>query len=249
MLRGDADPSQEPTSGAQRLRPVEDFAGSLAQRCYLSLREAILSLAYRPGEVLKKPEICARLGVSRSPVAEAVARLAGEGLVEVVPQAGSFVSRFSMDDIREGAFLREAIELAAVEDLAPRITEDQLVLLRRNLRVQAALAEDGDVEGFYALDGEMHALILSFTGHRKLAQAAETAWLNVARARRMTLPVAGRLALTLAEHQAVLAALEARDGEGARLALRHHLRQLLHHLEPLQRTRPELFAPRGQPSP
>jgi GntR family transcriptional regulator, rspAB operon transcriptional repressor len=243
MLQSPADPPQGQTPGVARLRPVEEFSGSLARKTYQTLREAIISLAYRPGEALKKPEICAHLGVSRSPVSEAIARLAAEGLFEVVPQAGTFVARFSMEDIREGAFRREAIELAAVEEIAPRITEAQLTELRRNLRVQEALVEDGDYAGFYKMDAEMHALILSFTGHRKLVQIADTAWVHVNRARQLVLPMKGRVEETLAEHRAIIEALEAHDPEAARQVMRRHLRQLLSHLEPLEREHPELFAP------
>lgn len=222
-------------------RALEAFDGSLANRTYHSLREAILSLSYRPGEALRKGEICAALGVSRSPVSEAIARLSAEGLVEVVPQAGTYVARFSMDDIREGAFLREAIELAAVEVLAPRITEEQLVLLRRNLRVQEALVADGDYAGFYAEDGAMHAMLLAFTGFRKLVQVAETAWANVDRARQLVLPIPGRVAETLDEHRAIVAAIEARDAPAARQAMRHHLGQLMTFLIPLEKDHPDLF--------
>jgi DNA-binding GntR family transcriptional regulator len=227
---------------ATRLRSLDSFSGSLARRTYLSLREAILDLGYRPGEPLRKGEICAALGVSRSPAAEAIARLAAEGLVDVVPQAGTYVARFSMDEIREGAFLREAIELAAVEALATRISDDQIVQLRRNLRVQEALTADGDFAGFYATDGEMHAMILSFTGFRKLAQVADTAWVHVNRARQLILPMPGRVAETLEEHRAILAALEARDPEAARVAMRRHLGRLVTFLEPLEKSHPELFA-------
>jgi DNA-binding GntR family transcriptional regulator len=226
-----------------RLRPLEAFSGSLANRTYLALREAILNLSYRPGEALRKGEICAALGVSRSPVGEAIARLGAEGLVDVIPQAGTYVARFSMDEIREGAFLREAIELAAAETLAGRITEEQLVQLRRNLRVQEALVADGDFAGFYAMDGEMHGMILSFTGFRKLGQVAETAWVHVNRARQLILPMPGRVAETLEEHRAILAALEARDPEAARAAMRRHLGRLITFLAPLEKSHPELFAP------
>jgi GntR family transcriptional regulator, rspAB operon transcriptional repressor len=145
--------------------------------------------------------------VSRSPVAEAVARLAAEGLVQVVPQSGTFVARFSMDEIREGAFLREALELAAVERVAERITEDQLVLLRRNLRLQEVLVEDRDFPGFYQTDSQMHELVLSFTGLRRLAGLSETAWVHVNRARQLILPEPGRVQATLTEHQAIVSAL------------------------------------------
>lgn len=241
MLQPPEPPSQVPSEA--RLAPLDRFSGSLGQRVYQTLREAILSLAYRPGEILRKPEICEALGVSRSPVADAVARLAAEGLVDVVPQAGTFVARFSMEEIREGAFLREAIEVAAIERVAQTITEDQLTQLRRNLTVQAALIADGDVPGFYQTDSAMHELILSFTGFRKLAQVSETAWLHVNRARQLILPVPGRITATLDEHRAILAALEARDPDAARLATRAHLRQLVTYLEPLERDRPELFDP------
>jgi DNA-binding GntR family transcriptional regulator len=245
MLQPPDLPPQGPSNGPStaRLAPLERFSGSLGQRVYQTLREAILSLAYRPGEILRKPEICEALGVSRSPVADAVARLAAEGLVDVIPQAGTFVARFSMAEIREGAFLREAIEVAAIERVAETITEEQLTQLRRNLTVQAALVADGDVPGFYQLDAAMHEMILSFTGFRRLAQVSETAWLHVNRARQLILPVPGRVAATLEEHRAILAALEARDPQAARQATRAHLRQLITYLEPLERERPDLFAP------
>jgi DNA-binding GntR family transcriptional regulator len=241
MLQSAALPKQDPST-AQKLQPLSLFAGSLGQRVYQTLRKSILSLAYRPGEILRKPEICEALGVSRSPVADAVARLQGEGLVDVVPQAGTFVARFSMQEIREGTFLREAIEVAAIELVAPRITDDQLQLLRRNVAAQIQMVAEGDWPGFYAADAAMHELLLSFTGFPKLAAVAETAWLHVNRARQLILPVPGRVETALAEHQAILQALEARDPVAARVAVQAHLRQLITHLEPLELEWPDLFS-------
>ena len=223
--------------------PLSGFSGSLGQRVYQTLRQAILSLAYRPGEILRKPDICEALGVSRSPVADAVARLQVDGLVDVIPQAGTFVARFSMQEIREGAFLREAIEVAAIERVAPVISDGQLDRLRANLALQAARVAEGDFAGFYAVDGEMHEMLLSFTGFAKLAQVSDTAWLHVHRARQLILPMPGRVQATLAEHAAILAALQARDPLAARDSIRAHLRQLITYLEPLERDRPDLFNP------
>lgn len=235
-------PGQQDQTGTARLLPLDRFQGSLGQRVYQSLKHAILTLDYRPGDSIRKPEICDRLGVSRSPVADAVARLASDGLVDVIPQAGTFVTRLSMTDIREGAFIREAIEVAAAELVAAQITEDQLRDLRRNLKLQEALVADGDRQGFMALDGQLHEMMLSFTGFPRLPQVAQTAWLSVDRARQLILPVEGRLQATLNEHRDILAAFEARDPAAARLAVQHHLRQLLTYLAPLERAHPELFA-------
>ncbi|MEM6383634.1 MAG: GntR family transcriptional regulator [Pseudomonadota bacterium] len=230
-----------PKATEEILAPLDAFSGTLAQRTYASLKQAILSLALKPGEVLRKPEICGMLGVSRSPVAEALARLAGEGLVDVVPQAGTFVARFSVEEIREGAFLREALETAAVERLAERITEAQLAELRRTLRIQKVFVDDGDFPGFYEQDRAFHEQMMSFTGFKRLGQLAQTSWVHVDRARQLLLPEPGRVEATIVEHMAIIDALAARDPHAARLATRAHLRQLITVLEPMMRDRPELF--------
>jgi GntR family transcriptional regulator, rspAB operon transcriptional repressor len=236
-----APPEPQESAAHLRLTPLDRFQGSLGNRVYLTLREAILDLSYRPGEILRKPDICAVLNVSRSPVADAVARLAAEGLVDVVPQAGTYVARFSMAEIREGAFLREAIEVAAIGRVAETITDDQVIRLRRNIAMQSVLVEARDFSGFYLLDGEMHELILGFTGFRRLSAVTDSAWVHVNRARKLLLPVPGRLAETLGEHRQILAALEARDADAARAAVSRHLGQLIRFLEPLERDRPDLF--------
>ena len=246
MLQAPLTGSQD-LNGAARLLPLERFQGSLGQRVYQSLKHAILTLAYRPGDIIRKPEVCDRLGVSRSPVADAVARLGADGLVDVVPQAGTFVTRLSMTDIREGAFIREAIEVAAAELVAATITEEHLRELRRNLRLQEALVADGDPQGFMQLDGQMHEMMLSFTGFPRLPQVSQTAWLSVHRARQLILPIEGRLQATLEEHRQILAAFEAHDPVAARTAVQHHLRQLLTYLQPLERDHPEFFSAPGQP--
>ena len=243
MSQAGSTPDGAPRSGGGRLRPLDSFDGTLSSRVYASLREAIVSLSFAPGEALRKRDICAALGVSRSPVSEAVARLDAEGLVRVVPQAGTYVARFSMREIREGAFLREALEAAAVEYLAPRLADHQQQELHRNLRVQEALVGDGDYTGFYRLDDEMHRLLMEFTGFPRLHRIARSAWAQVDRARQLVLPHPGRVEATLNEHRRILEALEARDGEAARLAMRLHLRQLLTHIAPLEAARPELFEP------
>lgn len=244
MLQAPATGSQD-LNGTSRLLPLDRFQGSLGQRVYQSLQQAILTLSFRPGDIIRKPEICDQLSVSRSPVADAVARLAADGLVDVVPQSGTFVTRLSMTDIGEGAFIREAIETAAAELVATRITDAQLRELRRNLTLQEALVAAGDAQGFMQLDGQMHEMILSFTGFPRLPQVTQTAWLSVHRARQLILPVPGRLHTTLEEHRRILAAFEAHDPLAARQVVQQHLRQLMTYLQPLERAHPELFAPQG----
>ena len=179
-----------------------DFSyASLKQKAYLALQKSILDLEFRPGQSLRKNDLCKRFGISRTPLSEAIALLVQDGLVEVVPQAGTYVARFSMEDLLEGAFIREAIEVAAIMKLAEIITEPQLLELRRNLRLQRAFIEDGDSQGFYALDAQFHAILLNSTGYKRLNRVADSAWMNVNRVRPILLPIEGRLEARYNEHK------------------------------------------------
>ena len=224
-----------------KIRTLDNFQGSLTDRTFLAIREAIMELNFLPGEIIRKHDICNALGVSRSPVSEALAKLRNEGLVEVVPQSGTFVSRFSMQDIKEGAFLREAIELACIEILASNISEQQLIDLNRNLKLQKVLAESDDYQGFYQLDAKMHGMIMDFTGYKNLAKVTKTGWVQVDRARQLLLPVDGRLKKAFQEHRAVIKALEKNDVTLAREKMRTHLNQLILLLTPLEKKHPHLF--------
>ena len=224
-----------------KIRTLDNFQGSLTDRTFLAIREAIMELNFLPGEMIRKHDICNTLGVSRSPVSEALAKLRNEGLVEVVPQSGTFVSRFSLQDIKEGAFLREAIELACIEILASNISEQQLIDLNRNLKLQKVLAESDDYQGFYQLDAKMHGMIMDFTGYKNLAKVTKTGWVQVDRARQLLLPVDGRLKKAFQEHRAVIKALEQNDVALAREKMRTHLNQLILLLTPLEKKHPHLF--------
>jgi len=167
--------------------------------------------------------------------------LVQDGLVEVVPQAGTYVARFSIDELKEGAFIREALEVAAIKELANSITDQNLVKLRRNLRLQKAYIDDKDIQGFYNLDSQFHSIILDATGFKKLSRLSDTAWMNVNRVRRLLLPVPGRVDATFVEHQKIFTALEKKDVDLSERVLREHLGKLMTYVVPLEKDHPEYF--------
>ena len=222
---------------------INNLDGPLGQRVYTALRNKILTMAYEPGFVLRKGALCEQLGVSRSPVTEALNRLSTDGLVDIIPQSATRVSQFSLFELREDSFLREAVEVAAIAKVAQERTEEQLTILSRNLKMQALLVEDEDFHGFFEADLEFHELILAFTGFPQVAVTAGQMSLQLRRARMLILPEKGRPAEAVAEHQAILAGIKARNGAAARSAMSHHLRQLITRIEPLERQHPEYFRP------
>lgn len=227
---------------------------SRASQIHTVLRQAIIRLDLPPGATIRKEEIAARFGVSRTPVSEALGRLADEGLVEVLPQRGSFVSRIRMHDVDEAAFLREALEVAIVRAVAPAIDARQVAELRRNLRRQEAALSGGELEAFHRHDEDLHGLLCRFVGYPRLQTVVDRSRAQLDRARRLLLPVPGRVGDTLDEHRAIVDALAARDADAAEEAMRHHLRRTPAILASMAAGRPDLFDERvlainGAPGP
>lgn len=222
---------------------IDGLDGPLGQRVYSALRNSILDMSFEPGMVLRKGALCEQLGVSRSPVAEALGKLSSDGLVDVIPQSATRVSQLSLSELREESFLREAVEVAAVAKVAQERTDDQVTKLARNLRLQGLLVDDKDFQGFFEADVAFHELILGFTGFSKVVAAAGQMSLQLQRARMLLLPEDGRPAEAVAEHHIILDAIKARDGDAARAGMSQHLRQLIERIEPLERQHPGYFRP------
>lgn len=223
------------------LSPGRAPAKGATARVHAALREAIVQLDLKPGEILDKQAIAGRLGVSRFPVGEAMNRLAAEGLVDIVPQSGSRVALIKISDARENMFLRRALEVETARQLAPVSSASLLRELASNLRYQQAAIEANDLKGFHGFDLAMHALLQDGLGFERVRTATETARLGLDRVRRL-LNTRRRLDLTLAEHEAIVTAFERRDGEAAAKAMYRHLDAVMAELESFARERPELFA-------
>lgn len=225
-----------------KLPALDDLNGPLANRVYTAVKTAILSLDFPPGAMIRKAAICDHLGLSRSPVSDALAKLAGEGLVDVIPQSGSRVARLSMSTIREDAFLREALEVAAARHAALHRSAETLARLNRNIEMQKLLIVDVDGEDFLKTDDAFHEIIFATTGVTRLPSAVRSFSQHVDRARLLMMPEPGRLAETVEEHIAIVQAIAQQDAEAAQDAMRHHVQQLLKRLEPLGAERPDLFS-------
>ena len=227
---------------ASKLTALNELNGLLSDRVHSAIKSAILSLDFLPGASIRKTDICDQLGVSRSPVSEALTKLATEGLVEIVPQSGTRVTRLSMDAIREDTFLREALEVAASRYAARHRTPEIVARLKRSLEMQKLLILDVDKEEFMQTDAAFHQSIMSTTKVSRLPATVAAVSTQVDRARHLLLPEPGRLTDTVDEHVAIAKAIEQQDEHAAERAMRHHVRQLLQRLEALKTDRPDLIS-------
>ena len=233
-------PTKAKTSGFLS-RPAAAPRASASARVTDVLREAIVSMQLKPGELVDKLALCERLGLSRSPVSEALSRLQQEGLVEIEPQRGTFVSRLRLSDMRQNLFLRRALEVETVRELASHMPAEVLEALSRNMRYQRAAAAAQDSVGFHALDLEFHEILLSALSFSRVKAVVDTARSGLERARRL-LATPRRNSDTLLEHERIFVSLEAGNADAAAEAMRAHLNAVMREIDALAIAHPDIFA-------
>ena len=227
---------------AVRLGLTQRAAGpSTRDQVYLALRDAIVSAELEPGRRLSENELADRLGVSRTPVREALIRLGDERLVAIIPQLGTFVTLISPRGVADAVFVREALECAAVRLAAQRVDPPTLVALQSNLGAQRRAEAEQDAEAFDRLDEELHRMLCEAAGHEIAWTLARRANGHLDRIRRLSLPEPSYLGAMVREHQAVVAAVAAGDADAAHDALRHHLQSVGSGLEALRTAHPDFF--------
>jgi DNA-binding GntR family transcriptional regulator len=224
-------------------RPVQ--RGATATTCiYRDLRNDIVSLRRKPGEPIVEKQVAQAYGVSRTPVREAMLKLADDGLIEVFPQSGTFVSRIPIADLPEAIAIRKALEQTTVRMAAERATRSQIARLRVCLEVQREREAADDHEGFHQSDEEFHALIAETAGFPRFWTIVQQVKVQVDRYRRLTLPVRGRMGVVIEEHEAMLDAIADHDPERAVRALNVHLNDLETTIAEAQRANPLYFTDR-----
>jgi DNA-binding GntR family transcriptional regulator len=220
--------------------PLAPVRGNITAAVTEALRRAIVSLEIKPGAAIDKAAICARFGVSRFPVSEALARLRAEGLVEIWPQRGSTASRVKVADVLEYMLIRRALETEAVALLAGTASPELIASLRENLARHNAAVEINDGAAAHIEDVCFHAAICDALSLPRLKQLVDGARSNLDRARRL-ISSPRRLALTLSEHAAIVDALETGSAEAAATAMRRHLDAVIVTIVEVARRQPELF--------
>jgi DNA-binding GntR family transcriptional regulator len=223
------------------LRSQRLSAGPAGRQVYRALREAIVAAEFEPGQRISENELTVRLGVSRTPIREALARLRDERFVQVIPQLGTYVTRISTAAVEDAQFVREALECAAVRIAAQRATTADIAALEGLVRRQEEVVANDDFERFAVLDDEFHAAICELSGRGFAWEVAQRAKGHLSRVRRLSLPQPNYLSEMVAEHHVVLDALRRNSPDEAEAALRHHLRMVLSAVPAIRVQHPDYF--------
>nr|WP_282189047.1 GntR family transcriptional regulator [Azospirillum sp. SYSU D00513] len=195
----------------------------MRDQIYLLVRRLILSGSLKPGAVVNEKLIAEQLGISRTPVREAVKRLSDEALITVVAQSSTYVSKVSLAQIEEAHVIRRALEIESIRRAAPRVTDDDLLRIEELHALYRLALDHRRYDEAVRYDDQFHRTISRISDMPGLWRAVEISKAQLDRCRHLTIPEPDRGAITVEQHGRVIDALRRRDPDEAAGALRAHL--------------------------
>ncbi len=207
-------------SGRHERRKVTDWA-------YEEIRDAIIGLRLQPGDSLREAALAERLGVSKTPVREALGRLEKEGLVETTSFKGAVVSSYSREDLIELYQLRELLEGAAARAAAEDSTAEALERLGAIVKRSRELRAAGDLDALADLLGEFDEVVYAQVTNSRIAALIENLRAHLSRIGKLTEEIPGRVEASVEEHAAIVDAIAARDADAAERLIRTHIRGVM----------------------
>lgn len=221
--------------------PAVLAGASAAGRVEAELRRAIVALELPPGTRLSEQEIALKYGVSRQPVREALIALARTRLVDVQPQRGTVVVKFSVRKMMEARFIREAVEVAIVREACKAFSPQSRQRIADLLEVQEKAAGRDDHASFQRYDELFHVELAEGVGMPLAWEAIRDIKAHMDRVCQLTLPGTDVMLSLVEQHRRIMTAIDAQDAAQAELAMRHHLTEILRALPKTEANHPDLF--------
>lgn len=228
-------------NGISDLSRSRSQAPRTADLIYRELHQDIVSMKLRPNSKISEKDLLAHFGVSRTPLREAILRLADEGLITVYPQAGTFVAPIPVRLLMESILIRKALETVIAQTASRQAGKADIAALDANLAELEATLNSGDLGEFHRIDSEFHRLIGRISDLGTVMSTIEHVRAQIDRYRLLNLPQAGRLERVITEHRAVRDGIAAGDAQAAGEAMAIHIGQMLDEVEALRNLDDDFF--------
>lgn len=196
---------------------------SLGSQAYQELKRLILERRLSPGEKINEGELAQALGISRTPIREALNRLAKEGLVDIIPQRGAFVVEFAAKDVEELFLIREKLEGLAAYLAAQRITDKDVQKLESYVQGFQEPFREKEIKRYAREDFKFHQTIVALSEAPRLINLVSTLHDYIRIFRLTTIGLSGRMRNSLEEHKCIIWALKKKDPAAAENAMREHI--------------------------
>lgn len=204
-----------------------DGASTLEEKVYNILEDQILSQKLRAGDSVTEMKLSKELGVSRTPVREALQRLDREGLIKLRPNKGAVVIGISEQDLIDIYNIRTRLEGLAARIAAENADENLIRRLSDNIELTEFYMSKGNIEKLKDLDSDFHDIIYSYCQSRILSKTLADLHRYIVCYRKLSLSVKGRLEKSLSEHREIFEAIKAGDADGADKLMSAHVERAL----------------------
>ncbi len=202
----------------------------LRELVFENVRQAIVKGVFAPGERLMEIQMADELGVSRTPVREAIRKLELEGFVVMIPRRGTYVANLSIKDINDVYEIRTSLDVLAAGLAAERIEPEEIAELNRLLLEISNASKHNDMEAIVKLDTDFHDVLYKASRNERLRNIINNLREQITGIRGVSMRYPGRMADTIEEHRALVDSIASRDSEKAQAAARIHLENAEHTL-------------------
>ena len=199
----------------------------LKNQAYEGIKERIINLTLRPNEQLVEQRLAQQLGISKSPIREAIQRLEREGLVYSLPFRGGFVAAVSEQDIREIFQLREALERFCIKNACLIFSGDDLKRIEKIISKADKALHQGEIKGAYLIDIQLHDFLIKSSKNEKIIQTYVNLRDHLNRYWNIASLISGRVAKSHQEHILIIEAIAQKDEVQAEKRISEHLRSVL----------------------
>lgn len=187
------------------------------------VRDLIIEGQLAPGDEVSEPMLCELLGVSRTPIREAIRTLAGEGLIVLRPGRSTIVRQFTREEVRGMLVVIAELEAMAARTICAEASDEQIAAIAQAHDEMIRHFEAGERLPYYKLNQSIHSMVVAATGNESLVEVHELLQARMKRIRYVGNGTPDKWAGAAQEHVEMMAALQARNGEAAAAAMRKHL--------------------------
>ncbi|QEY19043.1 GntR family transcriptional regulator [Cellvibrio sp. KY-GH-1] len=216
-----------------------------ASQIFEFVRNAIISMKLMPGQLISETALAQEFGVSRTPVREALIKLNNIGFIEVLPQRGTYVSKLSMEKILEARFIREALEISVVSQLAANsddsLRNEVVLACEKIITEQKNAVKANDSLTFQLLDDEFHQTLAKFVPYPRVGHLIESEKAHMDRIRNLSFNLSDQYKRVITQHAAILNAIKIGAVEKSIQSMSLHMQDVFNILKLIPQEHPEYF--------
>ncbi|ABR36195.1 MULTISPECIES: GntR family transcriptional regulator [Clostridium] len=220
---------------------LEVNKNTTSKTIYYKLRDEIINLYLEPGTSISEKELSEKYSVSRTPVREALVRLAQEGLVNIYPQKGTVVSLIDLSAVEEGRFLREHLERAVVKEACKEFSQENVLALEMNLKLQKMYIENNDYKKLFEADEEFHKIIFEGSNKKRVWNSINDGSTEFQRIRMLRLVTNSSWDNIYLQHKEIFNAIKNKSPEIAEDFMKEHLNMVTFDKNKIKEKYPNYF--------